>query len=72
MMIRHTGPRATGIFPDGTEWRRGVPVEVPETLAVALLAGGHETGTGKAVSPEWEMVPAPKPPVAASKPKKEE
>lgn len=61
MKIRHIGPRAAGTLPDGIKWRRGEPVDVPDELAKAMLAGGHEVGTGQAVSPEWETVPEPGP-----------
>jgi hypothetical protein len=64
MKIRHTGPRPSGKIP-GTDiiWTRGVPVDVPDGIAQALLAGGHTSDGGEPVAPEWEKVatPAPKP-----------
>jgi len=67
MNIRHIGPRLSGMIA-GIAWLRGQPVEIPDGVAAALLEGGREVEGGKAVSPEWEIVPKPAP---EKKPEKE-
>lgn len=55
MIVRYVGPAARGVT-GGVAWTRNQPVDLPDAVAVALLAGGVEEGTNRVVAPIWEPV----------------
>lgn len=53
MIVRYVGPAARGVTA-GVSWTRNEPVDLPDDIAAALLAGGVEEGTNRVVAPIWE------------------